>query len=76
MNTLCQSFFFSSDIFIVCLYIDNLIILGHNLKINALFKEVMASSFEMKNIKLKSYFLSIEVIQVDNDIFIFLEVCN
>lgn len=73
MNTLYQSFFFiQSDIFVVCLYIDNLIILVHNLKINTLFKKVITSSFEMTNIKLKSYFLSIEIIQVDNGIFIFL----
>lgn len=68
--------YFSRVTFLLCLYIDNLIILGHNLKINTLFKKVMTNSFEMTNIKLKSYFLSIEIIQVDNGIFMFIEICN
>jgi len=58
------------DILIVCLYVDDLISTGNNLRIIAKFKEAMISYFEMTNLGLMSYFLGIEVIQQDDGIYI------
>ncbi|XP_027351227.1 uncharacterized protein LOC113862337 [Abrus precatorius] len=60
-----------NDILIVCLYIDDLIFTNSNPKIIAKFREVMIKCFEMTNLGLMSYFLGIEVVQQDDEIFIF-----
>ncbi|KAL1299248.1 hypothetical protein AAHE18_18G095300 [Arachis hypogaea] len=58
------------DILIVCLYINDLIFTGNNLKIIVEFREAMIKHFEMTDMGLMSYFLGIEVIQNDDGIFI------
>lgn len=56
-------------IFIVCLYIDDLICIG-DLSID-MFKSAMKKEFEMTDLGLMRYFLGIEVVQNDKVIFIF-----
>ncbi|XP_016169150.1 uncharacterized protein LOC107611769 [Arachis ipaensis] len=58
------------DILIVCLYVDDLISTSNNLKIIAEFKKAMIKHFEMTDMDLMSYFLGIEVLQKDDEIFI------
>ncbi|KAK3012400.1 hypothetical protein RJ639_010565 [Escallonia herrerae] len=60
----------SGDIFFVCLYVDDLIVTGNNLKMFEEFKEEMAREFEMTDIGLMSYYLGIEVRQREDGIFI------
>ncbi|KAK3043211.1 hypothetical protein RJ639_001644 [Escallonia herrerae] len=48
-------------ILIVCLYVDDLIFTGNNVKMFDDFKKEMAKEFEMTNIGLMSYYLGIEV---------------
>ena len=47
--------------FIVCLYVDDLIFTGNNSELISEFKREMAAEFEMTNIGLMSYYLRIEV---------------
>ncbi|XP_057746722.1 uncharacterized mitochondrial protein AtMg00810-like [Arachis stenosperma] len=54
----------------MCLYVDNLIFTGNNLKIITEFREAMIKYFEMTNMGLMSHFLGIEVVQKDDEIFI------
>ncbi|KAK2994441.1 hypothetical protein RJ640_001257 [Escallonia rubra] len=61
------------DILIVCLYVDDLIFAGNNVKMFDDFKKEMAKEFEMTNIGLMSYYLGIEVKQRDDGIFILQE---
>ncbi|KAK2985059.1 hypothetical protein RJ640_022937 [Escallonia rubra] len=58
------------DILIVCLYVDDLIFTGNNVKMFDDFKKEMAKEFEMTDIGLMSYYLGIKVNQRDDDIFI------
>ncbi|KAK2989293.1 hypothetical protein RJ640_027330 [Escallonia rubra] len=58
------------DILIVCLYVDDLIFTGNNVKMFDDFKKEMAKEFEMTDIGLMSYYLGIEVKQRDDGIFI------
>ncbi|KAK2996001.1 hypothetical protein RJ640_019468 [Escallonia rubra] len=58
------------DILIVCLYVDDLIFTGNNVKMFDDFKKEMAKEFEMTDISLMSYYLGIEVKQKDDGIFI------
>ena len=55
---------------LVCLYVDDLIFTGNNVKMFEEFKKVMAQEFEMTDIGLMSYYLEIEVKQVDGVIYI------
>ena len=55
---------------LVCLYIDDLIFFGNNPRIFEKFKKTMAQEFEITDIGLISYYLGIEVKQMDDDIFI------
>eukprot|EP00253_Pinus_taeda_P023702 PITA_23702 len=57
-------------IFIVVLYVDDLIFTGNDDFLIANFKEVIKSEFEMTDLGLLKYFLGIEVKQIENDIFI------
>jgi len=58
------------DFLILCLYVDDVIFTGSNLKMIDDFKHIMMKEFEMNNLGLMSYFLDIEVIQGDDGIFI------
>ncbi|KAJ4728612.1 Retrovirus-related Pol polyprotein from transposon TNT 1-94 [Melia azedarach] len=58
------------DILIVCLYIDDLIFTGSNPSLFDDFKNTMTKEFEMTNIGLMAYYLSIEVRQEEDGIFI------
>ena len=58
------------DIIIVCLYIDDLIFTGSNLKMIAKFRETMVKHFEMIDLGLMSYFLGIKVVQTNGGVFI------
>ncbi|KAK3038082.1 hypothetical protein RJ639_031636 [Escallonia herrerae] len=60
----------SGDIFFVCLYVDDLILTGNNPKMFEEFKKEMAREFEMTDIGLMSYYLGIEVRQMEDGIFI------
>ena len=60
----------SGDILIVCLYVDDLIFTGNNPKAFEDFKKEMSLEFEMTDIGLMSYYLGIQVIQSEHDIFI------
>ena len=61
-HTLYIKFVEPSDILIVCLYVDDLIFTGNNLKTVAEFREAMVKHFEMTELGLISYFLGIEFI--------------
>ena len=52
-----------ADILIVFLYVDDLIFMGSNNKMNEDFKTYMMVEFEMKDLSLMSYFISLEVHQ-------------
>ncbi|KAM1087183.1 hypothetical protein ACFX2B_012591 [Malus domestica] len=58
------------DILIVCLYVDDLIFTGSNLSMYEEFKRVMTKEFEITDIGLMVYYLSIEVKQNEEGIFI------
>ncbi|KAH9726136.1 hypothetical protein KPL70_008141 [Citrus sinensis] len=58
------------DIFIVCLYVDDLIFTRCNPSLFEEFKRVMIKEFEMTDIRLMAYYLSIEVKQKEEGIFI------
>lgn len=58
------------DIVIICLYVDDLIFTGNNLKLISEFREALISRFEMTDMGLMCYFLGLEVSQMDNGIFI------
>ena len=58
------------DLLILCLYVDDVIFTGSNLKMIGDFKHIMIKEFEMTDHGLMSYFLGIEIIQGDDGIFI------
>lgn len=60
----------SGDIWIVCLYVDELIFTWNNLSMFEEFKKDMSNEFEMTNMGLMAYYLGIEVKQEDKGIFI------
>ena len=59
-----------SNLFIVSIYVDNLLIARNNEELIGDFKIEMLKGFEMTNLGLMSYFLSLEVKQKKNEIFI------
>jgi len=58
------------DLLILCLYVDDVIFTGSNLKMIGDLKHIMMKEFEMIDLDLMFYFLGIEVIQGDDEIFI------
>ncbi|CAH9069840.1 unnamed protein product [Cuscuta europaea] len=58
------------DILLVCIYVDDLIFTGNNMTMFDEFKQVMTKEFEMTDIGLMSYYLGIEVKQMNDGIFI------
>ncbi|GKV24533.1 hypothetical protein SLEP1_g34135 [Rubroshorea leprosula] len=57
-------------ILIVCLYVDDLIFTGNNPRMFEEFKRAMSNEFEMTDMGLMSYYLDIEVKQMEEGIFI------
>eukprot|EP00253_Pinus_taeda_P012599 PITA_12599 len=57
-------------ILIVVLYVDDLIFTSNDASLNADFKAVMKSEFEMTDLRFLRYFLGIEVDQIENGVFI------
>ena len=55
---------------IICLYVDDLIFIENNLSMFEDFKKAMVKEFEMTDIRLMAYYLSIEVKQKEDEIFI------
>ncbi|GLU18737.1 hypothetical protein SLE2022_350210 [Rubroshorea leprosula] len=60
----------NGGILIVCLYVDDLIFTGNNPRMFEEFKRAMSNVFEMTDIRLMSYYLGIEVKQMEEGIFI------
>ncbi|KAH9664737.1 Integrase catalytic domain-containing protein [Citrus sinensis] len=58
-----------TDFLIVCLYVDDLIYCGTNLKMVEEFKKSMLDEFEMTDLGLMKYFLGIQVKQARGKIF-------
>ena len=58
------------DVIIACLYVDDLIFTANNSKLLFYFKEATVKEFEMTDLGLMSYFLGIEVQQMDEGMFI------
>ena len=59
-----------NDILIVPLYVDDLIVTGNNRNLVDKFKKEMMQEFEMTDLGLMTYFLSMEVQQNQHEIFI------
>lgn len=58
------------DIMIVCLYVDDMIFTGNNPGMSDDFKKAMTKEFEMTDIGEMSYFLGVEVKQMQDGIFV------
>ena len=58
------------DILLVCIYVDDLIFTGSNSSMFGEFKKAMMREFEMTDIGLMSYYLGIEIKQMEDVIFI------
>jgi len=54
----------------VVLYVVNLIFMGNNARFIEGFKEVMKKEFEMSDLDLVKYFLGLEIVQGEEDIFV------
>ena len=59
----------NGNVLIVALYVDDLIFICNDKALIGEFKEVMKNEFEMTDLGLLKYFLSIELKQMDDDIF-------
>ena len=62
--------FENKDVLLVCLYVDDLIFTGTNPKLFEDFKRAMSLEFEMTDIGIMSYYLGLEVKQMEDGIFI------
>uniref|UniRef100_A0A3Q7ED88 Reverse transcriptase Ty1/copia-type domain-containing protein n=1 Tax=Solanum lycopersicum TaxID=4081 RepID=A0A3Q7ED88_SOLLC len=60
----------NGDILLVCLYVDDLILMGNNPALFKAFNKAMSLEFEMTDIGLMSYYLGLEVKQMEEGIFI------
>ena len=58
------------SIIIVCLYVDDLLFTGIDVKIMQNFKQDIMQAYEMSDLGLLNYFLGIEVSQVKEEIFV------
>jgi hypothetical protein len=58
------------DIFIISLYVDDLIFIGNNPKMFEDFKQIMIKKFKMKDIDLVCYYLRIMIKQEKDEIFV------
>ena len=59
-----------THILIVALYVDDLIYTGNSEAMMQMFKGDMMNTYEMSDLGLMKYFLGIEVVQVEDGIFI------
>ena len=50
----------------ICLYVDDLIYIGSNYRLNYTFKNSMMQEFKKKDLSLMHYILGLEVYQVDS----------
>lgn len=55
---------------LVAVYVDDLLITGSNCEVIRVFKEEMASKFEMTDLGKLTYYLGIEVLQLDGGIIL------
>lgn len=55
---------------IVCLYVDDLIYTGNDITMCEKFKQLMMREFDITDLGNMHYFLGIEVVQSETDIFI------
>ena len=60
----------TGDILLVCLYVGDLILTGNNPVLLEAFKKAMSLKFEMTDIGLMSYYLGLEMKQIEEGIFI------
>jgi Reverse transcriptase (RNA-dependent DNA polymerase) len=60
-----------AEFLIVCLYVDDMIYMGTNVKLTNWFKEKMMSTFDMTDLGELHYFLGLEIIQQSGSIFMF-----
>ena len=60
----------NDKVLIIVLYVNNLIFTGNDNFLIGEFEEAMKNEFEMTDLNLLKYFLSIEVKQMHDDIFI------
>ena len=60
----------NGDVLLVCLYVDDIILKGNNPVLFEALKKVMSLEFEMTNIGLMSYYFGLEVMQMEEGIFI------
>ncbi|KAJ8764765.1 hypothetical protein K2173_009165 [Erythroxylum novogranatense] len=59
-----------SDILVVSLYVDDLLVTGNNARLVEEFKQEMKQDFEMTDLGLMTYFLGMEVKQRQSEVFI------
>ena len=60
----------NSDILMISLYVDDLLVTGSNAQQVKEFKQKMIQAFEMTDLGLMTYFLGMEIKQNKNEIFI------
>ena len=58
------------DMFLVCLYVDDIIFMGNNQSMIEKFKKAMVLEFKMTDLGHMSYFSGLEVVQSRSKIFI------
>ena len=58
------------DTLIVALYVDDLVMTGNNVNLILGLKKQLANTFETTDLILFHFFLGIQVLQMDDDIFI------
>lgn len=59
-----------SDVLLVRVYVDDIVIFGISLKMVSEFKECMKNAFEMSDLGVMKYFLGLEVRQDEHSIHI------
>lgn len=58
------------DILLVCIYVDGIVYLSSSTDLITKFKLDMKEHFDMINLGLLSYFMGVEVLQDEKDVFI------
>ena len=59
-----------AEVFIISLYVDDMLITGNNVSLIVGFKQEMMQAFEMIDLGLMTYFLGMEINQKENEIFV------
>jgi len=60
----------ASDITLICLYFDDLLVIGNNIKNMKKFKQLMMNEFEMIDLGNLSYFVGMELIRIEKGIIL------